>query len=166
MKCNARRTMTGRVQHPIDVKIGRKIARRRTQLGMSLAALAAKLRVSARRMHSLEAGHLSVSASELVAIGAALDVAVFYFFEDESGASAPRQDNRVFDLGKDAAGRREETEELLRAYKDIHDPESRRMLARVVQKLAAGYGEVEEESRSGTRKRRASSAPTGSDWLN
>jgi transcriptional regulator with XRE-family HTH domain len=164
MKHRARRGATGSVVHPLDAQIGRTITARRLQLGISLAALASKVEVSERRLQSFESGRTSVAASELVAIGAALDIPVFSFFE---AGQVPEAGETTKTSGRELGGvaRSAETQQLLHAYLAIRDPESRRMLAKVTEKLAAGYGD-EERPRSPVRKRRSASLRTHSRWLN
>jgi transcriptional regulator with XRE-family HTH domain len=151
--------------HPIDVQIGRKVVARRIELGISPPALAAKLGITPARLQRFENGRASLAASELVALAAALDLPVSAFFEDGDPRQTEREDTAIQEPRSLEIGRSAETEELLRAYQQIRDPESRRMLAKVVEKLAAGYHQVEGR-RVPARKRRATSSRSGSGWLN
>lgn len=165
MKHRTRRARDESVTHPVDVRIGRKIAMLRQQLGISLPSLAAKLRITQRRLQSFENGHASVTASELVAIGTALNVPVFSFFEGEPAPQSGGVSTAEGGRGTEHKAPWSETEELLLAYHAIRDPESRRMLAKVVQKLAAGYGDASERQPV-ARKRGAAPTRSGSGWLN
>jgi transcriptional regulator with XRE-family HTH domain len=165
MKHQMGRRTTDGVTHPIDVQIGRKIAARRTELGINLALLASKAGLTQRRLQKFENGRASAAASELVALAAALDLPVFALFEDvrEQEVAQEGDPARRHRLGGIASPA--ETEALLHAYQEIRDPESRRMLVKVIEKLAVGYDHPEAR-RSPVRKRRPATSRSGSGWLN
>ena len=67
--------------HPVDLEIGQRVRRRRKQLGLSQAKLAASLGISFQQIQKYENGQNQLSASRLVFVAKALDVPPSYFFE-------------------------------------------------------------------------------------
>lgn len=66
----------------IDRRLGRRLARRRRELGLTEAELEATSGLSAGSVGCFEKGQGAVGAAELLALGRALGVAVGYFFDD------------------------------------------------------------------------------------
>ncbi|MGL4439038.1 MAG: helix-turn-helix domain-containing protein [Bosea sp. (in: a-proteobacteria)] len=68
-------------ENPIDCHIGSRLRQRRSQLGLSLAALAADMSMTPDELATNEEGARRLDATELERAGACLDVPVTYFFQ-------------------------------------------------------------------------------------
>ena len=66
----------------ISVAVGKRIALRRHELGLSLAQMSERCGVSLQQIHKYETGQSTVSAPMLVKLAACLDVSPSYFLED------------------------------------------------------------------------------------
>jgi transcriptional regulator with XRE-family HTH domain len=65
----------------MNLHIGRRLMRRRRQLGLSLAQVSAKCGVSLQQIHRYEIGLHVVSAPRLWALSRCLGVSIGYFFD-------------------------------------------------------------------------------------
>ncbi len=74
---------------PIDVHLGKKIRRRRGQLGMSQEALAHALGLTFQQVQNYERGANRVAASRLWRLAEALDAPITFFFEGLAGGERP-----------------------------------------------------------------------------
>jgi ribosome-binding protein aMBF1 (putative translation factor) len=77
----------------VQERLGRAIRQRRRMLDLTLQDLSAACGVSFQQVHKYESGLCSLSASQLWAIAAALDVPVSYFYESLAAPTAWRADN-------------------------------------------------------------------------
>lgn len=68
--------------HEIMAEIGKRLARRRRELDLSLAGVAAKCGVSLQQVHKYETGQSIVSAPMLYRLSHCLGVRVAWFFEE------------------------------------------------------------------------------------
>ncbi|MDT4882187.1 anaerobic benzoate catabolism transcriptional regulator [compost metagenome] len=120
-----------RRSHLIDQAVGRRIAARRSALGLSQSALARDLGVSFQQVQKYETGANRVSASRLHQAATALGCSVADFFP-----ARPTTDAAEIDLAHpvltSAEGRG-----LAEAFVRIADAEARRALTRVAQAMAA-----------------------------
>ena len=96
----------------IDIAIGKRLRRRRIQLGLSQHDVASVAGVRFQQIQKYECGANRVSAARLYRIAGALEVPVTYFFE---GLSEPH----VGPLGNDG---RSETVDLSRTYRQLGEP--------------------------------------------
>jgi len=83
----------------INMAIGRQIALRRRELGMSLSGVSAGCGVSLQQVHKYETGRSAVSAAMLIPLSCCLDVPVGYFFRSLDAAPRPTlpQPSRAID---------------------------------------------------------------------
>ena len=72
--------------HPVDVLVGRRVRRRRKEIGITQQVLADQLGLTFQQIQKYERGSNRISASKLFEIAQALSVPIGYFFE---GADAP-----------------------------------------------------------------------------
>ena len=113
--------MTPRSPDQIDAHIGRRIAQRRSALGLTQGGLAERLGLSFQQVQKYEAGTNRVSASRLVRIADFLGASVLDFLPE--GAEAAEADP---ELGR-----------LTNAFSRIGDAEVRSALTRLATALAA-----------------------------
>lgn len=71
-------------RNPIDVHIGRQVARRRLELGMSEQRLAQALGITKKQLAGHENGFVRVGADRLFGLTKVLAVEVGYFYRDLS----------------------------------------------------------------------------------
>ena len=123
----------------IDAHVGKRIRLRRLLAGINQAELAQRMGITLQQVHRYECGVNRVGASRLFDLARLLDVPIAYFF-DEMGRDAVRAapqsplasaTSAVSDLPM-----KREMLELIRAFRDIADPEARRRLLAVVKALA------------------------------
>jgi transcriptional regulator with XRE-family HTH domain len=70
------------VSNAIDIHVGAKVRLRRETLGLSVGALAWRMRVGADEVVAYEAGTTCISATMLFRISQALGAPVAYFYSD------------------------------------------------------------------------------------
>jgi transcriptional regulator with XRE-family HTH domain len=114
----------------VDLEVGRRLRRRRVELGMSQQQLAELVGVAYQQMHNYETGSNRVTAGRLHGLGEALGVEIGYFFEDvdpggrdRAGPMAARsQEQRFLEFARNVAA--------------IRDPRQREALCRLARDLA------------------------------
>ena len=120
--------------HPIDVHVGNRVRQRRTQMGMSQAALGEALGLTFQQVQKYEHGVNRISASRLWRLTQVLDVPVSFFFDDAPQDQAGRTPS---DSGHDRdVLLKRETLEFVRAYYRITDPNARKRVYELVKALA------------------------------
>lgn len=115
----------------IDQAVGRRIAARRSALGLSQTALARELGISFQQVQKYETGANRVSASRLHRAATALDCSVADFFPARPNSAG--EVDLVHPVLTSAEGRR-----LAEAFVRIVDAGARRALTRVAQAMAGG----------------------------
>lgn len=124
--------MVGRGGNPVDVLVGRNIRIHRLDRGLSQTELGNHIGVTFQQVQKYENGVNRVGSGRLFKIAEALRVPVSGFFEgakysgDELARNSP-----IAILAEPYALR------LLKAVRDIADPELRRVLVEVAEKFAA-----------------------------
>ena len=119
--------------HPVDVQVGERVRRRRTQLGMSQEKLGKALSLSFQQLQKYEKGTNRISANRLYEISRVLEVPVSYFFDET-------------ELEKALGGKEplpphsRETLRLVSAYYGIPDANIRRRLRDLLKSLARPGG--------------------------
>ncbi|MFW5679412.1 MAG: helix-turn-helix domain-containing protein [Pseudomonadota bacterium] len=73
----------------VDRRIGERIRRRRTELGLTQEQLGARIALSYQQIQKYERGANAITARKLVDLGRALDVSPAYFFEEVADPSKP-----------------------------------------------------------------------------
>jgi len=104
-------------------------------LGLSQNGLAESLGLTCEQIQDYERGAIRVGAFELYRFSQALDVPLWFFFEDAAPVRA--SDGDVL-ISADNLLEREEVPELLDAFDVITDPFERRHLLLSLNKLADG----------------------------
>jgi transcriptional regulator with XRE-family HTH domain len=66
----------------INLAVGKRLAQRRAELGLTLAQVSQRCKVSLQQIHKYEIGHTPLSAPMLVQLSKCLDVPLSYFFEN------------------------------------------------------------------------------------
>lgn len=125
---------------PVDVHVGMRMRQRRALLGMSQTALANAVGLTFQQIQKYERGTNRMGASRLYEFAKVLDVAVPFFFEEMTPATAgekrkpgrPRAEPDDTDVST-----KRETLELVRAYYKIRNPQVRDHVRSLVQTLAA-----------------------------
>ncbi len=135
----------GRGIGPIDVHVGARLRQRRTLLGMSQTTLGDAIGLAFQQVQKYEKGSNRISGSRLFALSRVLDVPVEYFFDDMLAAvatSSPATEKRgrakkppSYELDPMAT---RETMELVRAYYEIKDANTRKRLRELTKALGAG----------------------------
>ncbi len=124
----------------LDRHLGQRLARRRRELGLSVADLDRALSVPPGSIARYENGSRSLGAAQLFALSRALEVPVLYFFEDVPAPSAPaRKDSGLESLP--AANYVKDAERFLDAFYKIPDARVRRDILGLL-KAAGGEGET------------------------
>lgn len=67
--------------HPVDVHVGRRVRRRRKEVGFNQQVLGDQLGLTFQQIQKYERGSNRISASKLYEIAHALSVPIGYFFE-------------------------------------------------------------------------------------
>lgn len=116
---------TKRRSTAVDRYVGERLRRRRRQLGMTQAALAATVDLSFKQIRKYEQGLNRIGAGRLYRLAAALDVSVAYFFEELGEETRPFRRER------------EDVETLARDFQAIALPKRRRAFLRLVKAIAA-----------------------------
>jgi transcriptional regulator with XRE-family HTH domain len=119
----------------LDRNLGRRLAHRRLQLGLTAAELERSLGIPSGGIIRIEMGERSATAAELLALSKALGVAIPYFFED-AVEEGERQSRPRAGRGW-PADRVAEAERFLEAYFRIADARVRDDILRLI-KAAAG----------------------------
>lgn len=127
--------MTQRI-NPVDQNVGRRLRKRRIEMGMSQQAIGEALQLSFQQIQKYESGANRIAASRLYDISKSLGVEVGYFFEDvEEALTAKTGEDQESIESKLMSGR--EALELLRSYSLITDDNVRKgvrsLLATLVQ---------------------------------
>ena len=146
--------MVGRGGNLVDVLVGRNIRIHRLDRGLSQTDLANHIGVTFQQVQKYENGVNRVGSGRLFKIAEVLGVPVSNFFEgaDYSGEQ-PARNSPIAMLSEPYALR------LLKAVRDIADPELRRLLVEVSEKFAAKLNvpisRKPREQRRSTRPRRS-----------
>jgi len=135
---------------PVDVYVGRRMADRRTQLGVTQQMLAKVVGVSFQAIQKYEAGEVRISASRLYDISKNLGVPPSYFFDGyQNGAERPKPTSGTEDRAGPAerfspAGRlggedisADELAMIIRGYMNIQEPEARANILSLILKLGS-----------------------------
>jgi transcriptional regulator with XRE-family HTH domain len=118
--------------NPIDVYVGGRMRLRRSQLGLSQGALAAKIGVSFQAVQKYESGDIRISASRLYDVARILEVPPGFFFDGyPDGLRAP---TLIAAHGERALDNREALA-LVRSYYGIKDSAIRADLLRLISRL-------------------------------
>ena len=126
----------------VDLEVGRRVRRRRLELGLTLPQAAERLGVSYQQLHKYENGLNRLSAGLLHRIAEVFGVEVGHFFADVDqkgllGRARPDEAGR---------GRRRMLLELVRHAAVIRDPKHREALCRLARDLAALGAENPEDA--------------------
>jgi len=116
---------------PLDRHLGRRLARRRRELCLTLDELEQWIGVAPGTVVKYEKGIKAVGAAELLALAGTLGVSVAWFFADPPSAGAAEPG--AAPLPEDVA----EAERFLAAYVRIADPKLRRDILGLVKAAAA-----------------------------
>jgi transcriptional regulator with XRE-family HTH domain len=126
-----------------DVLVGSRVRFRRTEIGLTQQALAAKLDVTFQQVQKYEKGTNRIGAGRLQEVAKALGVPITYFFQSLSGEPVEGEDQRSAAKIMRVSG----ASELLRAYAQIENASVRRAVLDLVRKLAnAEVAETETEA--------------------
>lgn len=135
---------------PVDVYVGRRMAERRTQLGVTQQMLAKVVGVSFQAIQKYEAGEVRISASRLYDISKNLGVPPSYFFDgyqngtERSKTKSGKEDragsgNRLRTAGGLGDGdiSADELAMIIRGYLNIQEPEARANILSLILKLGS-----------------------------
>ncbi|MFM9942914.1 MAG: helix-turn-helix domain-containing protein [Hyphomicrobiaceae bacterium] len=86
-----------RVADPVDIRVGRRLRERRTELGLTLTAVASALGIARRQVTKYEQGINRISPARLEKVSELLDVSISWFFQPEP--DAPLQQGNAQDEG-------------------------------------------------------------------
>ena len=118
--------------HPIDAAVGKNLQNIRVMRGVSQGDLGKKVGVTFQQIQKYEKGVNRVSASKLVEIANALDVAIADLFDGVSARNRPA--SAKLDLGAISA----EAVKLVTAFEAIEDKGARRHIVQLVKALGRG----------------------------
>ncbi|MEM7568702.1 MAG: helix-turn-helix transcriptional regulator [Pseudomonadota bacterium] len=123
---------------PVDIHVGQQVRKRRNALSMSQEKLGKALGLTFQQVQKYERGMNRIGSSRLYHLSQILDVDIPYFFdgfeEEDMPAAALAEDAVPYEVGKKMHG---ETEDLIRAFTRIKDPEVRRRLVDLARAMSA-----------------------------
>jgi transcriptional regulator with XRE-family HTH domain len=128
------------VPNPIDVRVGARLRLRRNMLGFSQEKLGKAIGLTFQQVQKYERGANRIGASRLYELSRVLDVPISFFFDDTDPVRAPamggvaKPPDQVFEANPP---HKQETIELVRAYRAIEDAMVRQRLLDFVKALAA-----------------------------
>lgn len=114
----------------VDAMVGKRIRKRRTELGLTQEHLAAALKISYQQIQKYETGTNRVSAGRLYHIGQKLGVDVAYFFKDVDESI---EDGKVEPLAHGGTNR--STIEIARNFNELTDPSVRSAISGLIKTL-------------------------------
>ncbi len=131
------------IAHPVDIHVGDRLRARRTLLGLTQEALADAVDLTFQQIQKYERGANRIGASKLFQFSKMLGVPVGYFFErlddklgdPASGYAVGMDYQRTSPPARDVMNRRE-TLELVRAYYQISNTETRNAIRLMFAALA------------------------------
>lgn len=146
-----RRTVQTHGPMPVDVHVGARVRLRRTLLGMSQMALAAKIGLTFQQVQKYERGTNRIGSSRLFELSQILDVPISYFFDDmDPEVAATKSIDLPNNIENKGASReaglltKRETLEFVRAYYRIKDSKVRRQVLQLTRIL----GETESHDQN------------------
>jgi len=116
---------------PVDKLVGRNIRIRRLQKGLSQTALAQKLGLTFQQVQKYEKGTNRVGSGRLYQIASVLGVPLTVFFEGSDSPQSSPEQSLMNQLVEPQSMR------LIQAFSEITDPEVRRSLVQLVEKIAS-----------------------------
>jgi transcriptional regulator with XRE-family HTH domain len=134
---------------PTDVQVGARLRLRRRMLGLSQEKLGELIGVTFQQVQKYERGANRIGASRLQELSRILDVPVSFFFDDSDPVRAPAMGTvakppaEVFEFDP---RRKQEANELVRAYRTIENATVRRRLLDLVKALAGESEATSEKS--------------------
>ena len=127
-------TLNKRSGDPRDVEIGKRIRALRLERGLSQTELGNLLGVTFQQIQKYEKGANRVAAGRLQRVAESLDVPITFFYSGNAEQSESAESDSV-DVGLgflETAG----AVRLVRAFSRIQDPEMRRALVELTEKIA------------------------------
>jgi len=115
---------------PIDQLVGRNIRIRRLERGLSQTALAERLGLTFQQVQKYEKGANRVGSGRLFQIASVLGIPIAALFEGSGSAQDSPEQSLMDHLVEPQSMR------LIQAFSEISDPEVRRALAQLVEKIA------------------------------
>ena len=113
---------------PVDKYVGERLRERRKQLGHSQTVIGNHVGVTFQQVQKMEQAQNRIGAGRLYKLARFLEVDIPYFFYGAAYAGDPEGRARMMELLLEC----EETQELLRVFNEIHDPETRRKVIKIV----------------------------------
>ncbi len=119
----------------VDAHVGKRVRKRRTELGLTQEHLALELEISYQQVQKYETGANRISAGRLYQVARKLGIEVAYFFEGlKEGADA----GPITPLGHGGANR--STIEIARNFAKISNSEVRSALNGLIKSLSRSGG--------------------------
>ena len=120
---------------PVDVRVGRRLKERRNALGITQENLADGVGLTFQQIQKYEKGANRISASRLQQFANILKIEVTWFFEGTAGS-------QISDETESLEGLKEfmklsDGHQLMKAFVKIRDKGLRRLIARLVERLAS-----------------------------
>jgi transcriptional regulator with XRE-family HTH domain len=126
-------TVNKRSGDPRDAEIGKRIRALRLERGLSQTELGNLLGVTFQQIQKYEKGANRVAAGRLQRVAEALEVPITFFYAGSTGEHDIETDSVDVGLGfLETAG----AVRLVRAFSRIQDPEMRRALVELTEKIA------------------------------
>lgn len=88
------RVVQSRAANPVDIRVGRRLYERRTELGLTRTAVASALGIVRGQIKKYEEGRNRISPGRLDQLSELLDVNVSWFFQAEAEGSRQQNQNR------------------------------------------------------------------------
>jgi transcriptional regulator with XRE-family HTH domain len=120
---------------PRDTEIGKRIRALRLERGLSQTELGNLLGVTFQQIQKYEKGANRVAAGRLQRVAEALEVPITFFYSGSPSDGKETSENDTVDVGLgflETAG----AVRLVRAFSRIQDPEMRRALVELTEKIA------------------------------
>jgi transcriptional regulator with XRE-family HTH domain len=123
--------------HPVDVHVGSRVRLRRNMLGLSQGKLGEAIGLTFQQVQKYERGVNRISASRLYELSRVLDVPVTFFFDTIDPVRAPAIPDGPDELNWSSDPlRREETVELVTAFRGVGDGLVRRRFFNLAKELS------------------------------
>jgi len=126
----------------IDAHVGGRVRARRDKRGMTQEVLAEALGISYQQIQKLEEGTNRIGAGRLQQIARILDVPVAFFFKDAPHAghtsTSAKQKHAPMPTYMSKFVASDDGLALMKAFMHIPDPQLRRIIVMLVERLAGG----------------------------
>jgi transcriptional regulator with XRE-family HTH domain len=124
--------------HPVDEYVGKRLRKRRNDLGISQEALAKSSGITFQQVQKYERATNRISVSRMYEFASVLRVPISYFFQGMPSLEEYGFAEEVSGFEHEPAQYDNDLQEIIEAYKSIDNPEARRTIKMMIQGVANG----------------------------